>query len=57
MSDSPVDYPIDSPVDSMSNYPVGSTVKTMVYGPCTRVFWDLVDFPFPEGLDPVFLYR
>ncbi|VVA90621.1 unnamed protein product [Arabis nemorensis] len=35
----------------MSSPPVETT------GPCTRVFWDLMDFPFPDGVDPVSIYK
>lgn len=24
---------------------------------CTRVFWDVVDFPFPKGLSPETIYH
>nr|VDD37950.1 unnamed protein product [Brassica oleracea] len=32
-------------------------VKTLLADHCTRVFWDVVDFPFPEGLAPETIYH
>ncbi|VVB14599.1 unnamed protein product [Arabis nemorensis] len=42
--------PIDSPVETIFT-------ETIFTGPCTRVFWDVVDFPFPNGVDPALIYQ